>query len=124
MRESQEDYLEAVLALEQELGSVRLTDVANRLKVTKPSVSRAMKLLQSEGYIQQESYGEINLTDKGREKAAQVFSRHKILTIFLEDVLGLDAETADADACRMEHVLSAQTMKQLTAFVRKHTQKK
>ncbi|MGI6432802.1 MAG: metal-dependent transcriptional regulator, partial [Sphaerochaetaceae bacterium] len=121
---SQEDYLEAVLALEQELGSVRLTDVANRLKVTKPSVSRAMKLLQSEGYIQQESYGEINLTDKGREKAAQVFSRHKILTIFLEDVLGLDAETADADACRMEHVLSAQTMKQLTAFVRKHTQKK
>ena len=117
MRESGEDYLEAVLELEQEHGTVRLTDVARKIGVTKPSVSRAMKILQSEGYIHQETYGAIELTAKGRLKATQVYHRHKTLTTFLEDVLGVSAETAENDACRMEHVLSAQTMEKLAAFV-------
>ncbi|HLW22615.1 MAG TPA: metal-dependent transcriptional regulator [Sphaerochaetaceae bacterium] len=117
MRESGEDYLEAVLELEQERGTVRLTDVANRIGVTKPSVSRAMKILQTEGYIHQETYGAIELTAKGRKKASQVYSRHRTLTRFLEDVLGLDPETAENDACRMEHILSAKTMEHLSAFV-------
>ncbi len=117
MRESGEDYLEAVLELEQERGTVRLTDVANRIGVTKPSVSRAMKILQTEGYIHQETYGTIELTAKGRTKASQVYGRHRTLTRFLEDVLGLDPETAENDACRMEHVLSSKTMQRLSAFV-------
>ena len=117
MRESGEDYLEAVLELEQERGTVRLTDVANRIGVTKPSVSRAMKILQTEGYIHQETYGTIELTAKGRIKASQVYGRHRTLTRFLEDVLGLDPETAESDACRMEHILSAKTMQRLSAFV-------
>lgn len=117
MRESGEDYLEAVLELEQEHGVVRLTDVAVKIGVTKPSVSRAMKVLQSDGYIHQETYGTIELTAKGRLKASQVYSRHKTLTTFLGDVLGLDPEIAETDACRMEHVLSAETMERLAAFV-------
>ncbi len=117
MRESGEDYLEAVLELEQERGTVRLTDVATKVGVTKPSASRAMKILQNDGYIHQENYGTIELTSKGRLKATQVFHRHKTLTVFLEDVLGVSPETAENDACRMEHVLSPQTMERLSAFV-------
>ena len=117
MRESGEDYLEAVLELEQEHGVVRLTDVAAKIGVTKPSANRAMKVLQSDGYIHQESYGAIELTAKGRLKASQVYNRHKVLTTFLGTVLGLDAQTAEADACRMEHVLSAETMEHLAAFM-------
>ena len=117
MRESGEDYLEAILALEEDHKSVRLTDVALRLKVTKPSVNRAMKILQNDGYIHQESYGTIELTPKGRLKAAQVYRRHKVLTTFLGSILGVDDETAEAEACRMEHVLSSNTMERLAAFV-------
>jgi Mn-dependent DtxR family transcriptional regulator len=124
MRESGEDYLEAVLELEQERGTVRLTDVAHKIGVTKPSVSRAMKILQSNGYIHQETYGTIELTAKGRLKASQIYGRHKTLTTFLGDVLGLDPETAEADACRMEHIVSAETMERLTAFVAEHKSKK
>ncbi|MGI6467095.1 MAG: metal-dependent transcriptional regulator [Sphaerochaetaceae bacterium] len=121
MRESGEDYLEAVLELEQELKEVRITDVANKLKVTKPSVSRAMKNLQADGYIEQESYGTIELTEKGRVKAAQVYKRHKTLTHFLANVLGVSFETAESDACRMEHILSNETMEKLSAFVDKNS---
>jgi Mn-dependent DtxR family transcriptional regulator len=121
MRESGEDYLEAVLELEQERGTVRLTDVAHQVGVTKPSASRAMKILQSDGYIHQETYGTIELTAKGRRKASQVYGRHQTLTTFLEDVLGVDPETAEHDACRMEHILSAKTMERLSAFMDEHT---
>ncbi|MDD2297818.1 MAG: metal-dependent transcriptional regulator [Sphaerochaetaceae bacterium] len=120
MRESGEDYLEAVLELEQEHGIVRLTDVALKIGVTKPSVNRAMKILQNEGYIHQENYGNIELTAKGRLKASQVYSRHKTLTTFFGDVLKVNPEIAEADACRMEHILSAETMAKLAAFVEDH----
>lgn len=122
MQESGEDYLEAVLELEQEHGTVRLTDVAKKIGVTKPSVSRAMKILQTDGYIHQETYGAIELTAKGRLKASQVYHRHKTLTIFLEEVLGVTPETAENDACRMEHILSPQTMERLASFVKEHKQ--
>jgi DtxR family Mn-dependent transcriptional regulator len=123
MRESGEDYLETVLALEEHRGVVRLTDVAQKLGVSKPSASRAMKVLQSYGYIYQESYGCIELTKKGRIKANQIYARHKTLTTFLESVLGLEAEIAEADACRMEHVLSPETMEKLSEFVQNHVEK-
>lgn len=123
MRESGEDYLETVLALEEEKGVVRLTDVAQKLGVSKPSASRAMKVLQGNGYIHQESYGSIELTTKGRIKANQIYTRHKTLTTFLESVLGLEAEIAEADACRMEHILSPETMEKLSEFVQNHVKK-
>jgi Mn-dependent DtxR family transcriptional regulator len=80
-----------------------------------------MKILQSDGYIHQETYGTIELTAKGRRKASQVYGRHQTLTTFLEDVLGVDPETAEHDACRMEHILSAKTMERLSAFMDEHT---
>ncbi|MHC1692754.1 MAG: metal-dependent transcriptional regulator [Sphaerochaetaceae bacterium] len=118
MRESGEDYLEAVLELEEQTGAaVRLTDLAAKIGVTKPSANRAMKVLQADGYIHQESYGTIELTAKGRLKASQVYNRHKVLTTFLGTILGLDPLTAETDACRMEHVLSSETMERLAAYV-------
>ncbi|HCU30654.1 MAG: metal-dependent transcriptional regulator [Sphaerochaeta sp.] len=120
MHKSGEDYLEAVLALSQEHEKVRTTDVALRLGVSKPSVNRAMKVLASEGYVNQETYGDIHLTEKGRLKASQVYFRHKTLTSFLKDVLGVDAVIAEQDACLIEHDISSETMEKLASFLRSY----
>ncbi len=114
-----EDYLEAVLQLEakQKNPGVRITDIANKLSVTKPSVIRAMKQLGAEGYITQESYGDIYLTDKGRMKASQVYHRHSVLTMFFSEVLGVEPVQAERDACLIEHDISAESMEKLSTFV-------
>ncbi len=122
MKKSGEDYLEAVLQINEESGRVRTTDVANRLGVSKPSVNRAMKVLAADGYIEQQTYGEIHLTEKGRLKAAQVYFRHKTLTSFFIDVLGVDAVTAEEDACLIEHDISSVTMERLASFLREYLQ--
>ncbi len=120
MHKSGDDYLEAVLALSQEHEKVRTTDVALRLGVSKPSVNRAMKVLASEGYVNQETYGDIHLTEKGRLKASQVYFRHKTLTSFLRDVLRVDAVIAEQDACLIEHDISSGTMEKLASFLRSY----
>lgn len=114
-----EDYLESILQLEraQERTGVRITDIARKLEVTKPSVIRAMKQLHADGYIEQESYGDIYLTEKGRVKASQVYHRHSVLTRFFRDVLGVDAGQAEKDACLIEHYISSESMEKLAAFV-------
>ncbi|MFA6775732.1 MAG: metal-dependent transcriptional regulator [Sphaerochaetaceae bacterium] len=117
MHKSGEDYLEAVLAIEEEDGVVRTTDVANRLGLSKPSVSRAMKNLMEGGYVVRPSYGDIKLTEKGRAIAAQVYYRHKMLTEFLRDVLGVNGETAEHDACLIEHDISEETLTKLSAYL-------
>ncbi len=118
MQKSGEDYLEAVLALSELNEKVRTTDVALRLGVSKPSVNRAMKVLASDGYVQQETYGDIHLTEKGRLKASQVFFRHKTLTSFFIEVLGVDPVIAEQDACLIEHDISSETMEKLASYLR------
>lgn len=120
LKESGEDYLEAVLELEQKNGIVRSVDVAAHLGVSKPSVSKAMSNLKAAGYINQETYGDITLTEKGREYAQQVFDRHKILSEFFEKVLGVSRDTAGKDACRAEHVLSSETMEKILEYMSKN----
>ena len=114
-----EDYLETVLQLEkaQNRAGVRITDIAKKLGVTKPSVIRAMKQLNADGYVEQESYGDIYLTEKGRMKASQVYHRHSVLTRFFRDVIGVASEQAEKDACLIEHYISAESMEKLSAFV-------
>lgn len=119
LKESGEDYLEAVLILERQNGIVRTMDVAAFLKVSKPSVSRAMGVLKNSGYIDQETYGNIMLTDKGRKKAQEVLDRHKALSSFFEKVLCVSADTAQKDACRAEHVLSQETMDKISEYMKK-----
>lgn len=107
MYESGEDYLESILMLKNEGGVVRSIDVAHKLNVSKPSVSRAMGILKDSGYIIFDEKQYIVLTDKGFEKANNIFSRHKLLTGFLEKITGVPTDQAEQNACRVEHVIDA-----------------
>ena len=110
--ESAEDYLEAILVIGQRRGAVRSIDVANELGFSKPSVSVAMKKLRESGRIEMEADGLIRLTPSGRTIAEQIYERHRMLTDFFL-YLGVDGETASADACLVEHDLSAGTFEKL-----------
>lgn len=114
---SYEDYIEAIYDLAvKNGGSVRSVDVANELGFSKASVARATKNLREEGYIDQEHYGEITLTEKGEEYGRRVLERHKVLRAFLIDILGVDIETANEEACAMEHTISQDTMDKWAAW--------
>ena len=105
---SGEDYLEAILILHQRNGSVRSIDIAEELSVSKPSVSVAMKNLRNGEYIEMDKEGYITLLDKGREIAEKIYERHTFLTDWLTSI-GVDPTVAAEDACRIEHVISAET---------------
>ena len=107
---SNEDYLEAIHQLLKEEPHVHSVQVAQRLKVSKPSVNKAMGVLKEAGLVEQEPYGTLWLTEEGERIARQVAFRHSTLKHFLTDVLGIDEATAETDACRMEHVISNTTL--------------
>lgn len=106
--ESSEDYLETILILSKEKGSVRSIDIVEYQGFSKPSVSVAMKKLRENGYIDVDSKGYITLTSEGYEVASKTYEKHVVLTdLFIS--LGVDKETARKDACRVEHDLSDKT---------------
>lgn len=105
---SSEDYLETMLMMKEQHGYIRSIDIATELGVTKPSVSYATKRLRENGYITMDKDGLITLTPKGMEIAERVYTRHKTLVTFLTGI-GVDAETARKDACRIEHDISQTT---------------
>lgn len=100
---------------------VRTTDVATRLNVSKASVTQAMGNLVRAGLALQERYGPVELTEAGYAKAASVRRRHELLRSLFEDVLGVDPETADADACRVEHAISPVTLEKLAEFLKRRS---
>ena len=108
LQESGEMYLESILILSRTKGSVRSIDISQHLGYSKPSVSRAVGLLKSGGYILVDEDGHIALTDSGKAVAEKILSRHAILTELLVR-LGVSRDTASADACKMEHVISDET---------------
>lgn len=118
IRESAENYLETILILSQRKGKgeVRSIDIVNELEFSKPSVSVAMKNLRENGYITVDKDGYIRLTDKGLEVAEKMYERHTLLSQWLIK-LGVDEKVAVEDACRMEHVISAESF----AAIKKHT---
>ncbi len=108
--ESREDYLETILLLSREKRYVRSIDVAERLGVTKPSVSRAIGLLKDARLLEMDPRdGALTLTEPGRALAEQVYDRHRTLTRLFQ-AMGVSEETADRDACRIEHVISEESM--------------
>ena len=113
--ESAEDYLEAILALREQRGTVRSIDVVHRLELSKPSVSVAMKRLRENGYVEVNGMGHITLTDKGMEIAQRMYERHTFLSSWLASI-GVDPVIAAEDACRMEHVISAETFDAIRAY--------
>ncbi len=116
--ESAENYLETILILHKRNGNVRSIDIVNELEYTKPSVSIAMKHLRENGFIEMDRAGYITLLDSGREIAEKMYERHTLLSKWLIS-LGVSPETAAENACRIEHVLSAETFE----AIKKHAEK-
>ena len=107
-----EDYLEAIYRLSRDAGEdgIRSVDVAEQMEVSKASVNKALATLKEAGYVEQSRYGKVRLTEEGAVYAADVWCCHRMLRMFLERELGVDPETADDEACLMEHALSHDTM--------------
>ena len=115
VQESAENYLETILILQQRQGEVRAIDIVNEMNFTKPSVSVAMKNLRERGCIEVDGKGFITLTEQGRAIAETIYERHTLLTRWLV-ALGVPERTAQEDACRMEHVISAESF----AAIKRH----
>lgn len=118
IRESAEDYLETILILKNRNGDVRSIDIATELGFSKPSVSIAMKNLRENGYISVDSKGYISLEPLGKEIAERIYERHTFLSAWFIE-LGVDPKVAVEDACRMEHIISAETFSAIKAHVKR-----
>ena len=119
IQESAENYLEAIHVLTQKNGQVRSIDVAHYTGFSKPSISRAVGLLRDNGYVSIDQNGLLSLTEAGLKIAETIYERHTVLTDLLIK-LGVSPETAAEDACRIEHVISAETFEKLKEHVRKY----
>ena len=122
LQESGEMYLETILLLSKK-GAVRSLDIAEYMEYSKPSVCRAVGILKSGGFITVDKSGYITLTDAGFERASKIYERHTLLTDFLQR-LGVSAETAVEDACKMEHIISDESFDAIKKHVAKQMQKK
>ena len=109
---SGEDYLEAVLVLQKEKGMVRSVDLARHMGFSKPSISHAVGVLKNGGFLTVDEDGYLHLTEDGREVAEKIYERHQFFTEQLVAV-GVDRETAERDACRIEHAISEETFQKL-----------
>lgn len=121
--ESAENYLETILMLKASNGNVRSIDIANELGYSKPSVSIAMKRLREKGHIVVEDGGNIELTDEGRRIAEKIYERHVLLTDLLMRI-GVSADVAEEDACRVEHYISEETFSKLKEHIESTTPKR
>lgn len=119
IRESEENYLETILILQKRKGNVRSIDIANELDFSRPSVSRAIKLIKEKKYITVEENGLIKLTKEGKELAERVYERHQVIGDMLVK-LGVSEKTAYEDACRIEHVISAETFEKIKEHAEKN----
>lgn len=114
---SSENYLEVIYDLSAGGRPVRSVEVAKEMNVSKASVNKAVGILRDAGFVEQELYGSIELTPLGLARAKAVMLRHQVIKRFLIQILGIDPITADEDACRMEHVISEQTMERWRDFM-------
>lgn len=117
---SGEDYLEAVLVLQKEKDMVRSVDLARHMGFSKPSISHAVGVLKNGGFLTVDEDGYLHLTEDGREVAEKIYERHQFFTEQLVAV-GVDRETAERDACRIEHAISEETFQKLKASVEKQS---
>jgi DtxR family Mn-dependent transcriptional regulator len=114
---SMEDYLEAIAKLGEGRKAVRVKQLSEMLRVKMPSVTSALKKLSEQELVEHERYGHIKLTPEGDKVARDVIYRHEALTRFFAQALDISQETAEEDACRIEHVISPLSMERLTKFV-------
>lgn len=117
--ESGEDYLETILRLTNHQGKVKSIDIANAMDYSKPSISRAMKILQEKGLVIMDEKKYIHLTEAGKARAEKVYERHLLIRGALETLLGVDSKIAERDACRIEHIVSDETIERLEKVMQK-----
>ena len=116
---SLEEYLMTMYVIKMKKNDVRVTDIANKMNYSKPSVNKALYNLKDNGLIEYESYGKIVLTNEGEELAKKLLEAYDIVFIFLKEVLGLDEETAKNDAEKMKSSLSDKSLNELAKYVHK-----
>jgi Mn-dependent DtxR family transcriptional regulator len=121
--ESGEMYLETILVLQKEKANVRSIDISNEMHFSKPSVSRAVKTLKTNGYINVDDNGYITFTDKGKAIAEDIYDRHQVLTSCLI-LLGVPEDLAAKDACKIEHDLSPETFAAIKKYMKKSSSTK
>ena len=115
---SHEDYLEAIIMLGGSTEKpVRSVDVAKQMEVSKASVNKAIGLLKEKGFVEQPYYGDITLTTEGFDYAQAVYKRHRYLTAFLSKALGIPEDTAEKEACLMEHAISDESFDKWVAYI-------
>ncbi len=112
-----EDYLETIFNLSKEKRVVRVRDIAKRLEVKMPTVTNMLKTLSERELIDYEKYEYLELTDKGSEVGSEVNRRHHVLRGFLTDILSIEPDRADEEACKMEHAVSASTLDRFIEFM-------
>jgi len=112
-----EDYLEVIYQLSQENGTARISDIAQKMDIAKPSVTQAITTLRREGMVYQDRYGPVLLTPKGEKRASEVWYRHRVIRRYLEEALQVSPATADHDACIMEHNISEETFAQIEKWL-------
>lgn len=114
---SQEEYLKTIYLLQKNNEKIRVTDIANKLKITKPSVNKAINLLKELELINYETYGDISLTEKAEEIAKNIIKRQDIIEMFLVHILELDHKKAVEEAKKMKHAISEETTKKLEKYI-------
>ena len=112
-----EDYLESIYEISKQKTSVRITDIALALKISKPSVNRAVNTLKKQGLVSHEPYGDIILTEKGFELGEAVYHRHTMIKKFLVNVLHIPEDDAEKEACQIEHNISQNTVEKMKSFM-------
>lgn len=114
---SQEEYLKTIYLLEKNSRKVRVTDIALKLKITKPSVNKAINLLKDMELIHYKAYGNITLTKEGKNYAVEVIKKQDILKMFLVEILSIEEQQAEEEAIAMKHAISEQTAKKLNQYI-------
>jgi Mn-dependent transcriptional regulator len=120
MTPSLENYIDVLYELDGEHAQVRVTDLAQRLSIAKASVNQAVVSLVKLGYAIHDKYGPVRLTEKGAAYARELQKRHAVLKTFFSDILNVDADIADKDACIIEHVISQAIIAKLTDYLENH----
>jgi len=112
-----EDYLETIYLQDIEGHAAKVKNIADAMGVSKPSVTEALSVLQDRGLVLHQKYGDIELTDKGREAAGKIYHRHQLFTEFFTWVLNVKPDNAEDDACKVEHLVSEETTVRIEAFL-------
>jgi DtxR family Mn-dependent transcriptional regulator len=121
---SMEDYIETIALLSRMNESVRVKDIADTLGIRMPSVTSALDKLKGKGLILYEKYGIVELTDIGKSEASRVYKKHRILSKFLSDILGVEPSKAESEACLLEHSIGTETSERIEIFMKFHDEER